>query len=745
MKHLFVSREYPPAPYPPGGIGTYVTNIARLLAERGEDVHIVGQRWKGAPLEREVFLDGRLVVHRVGAEDLPKANGAAQRLARERESLKKATFPKQWFAWSAAYLIEHLVNEEGIDVIEGQEWEAPLYYFLLRRSLGLGPSRVPPCIVQLHSPTEFISRFNGPPVRPEHLTMKRMETFCIRAADVLLCPSNTFARQAERHYALPTGSVTVIHLPKGPSAQIARTQETWANGSICFIGRLEPRKGVIEWFQAAANVAQTDTSTHFDFIGSDVWSLREPLLARLPPALRPRFRFHGSKSAAEIAGFLAKAKAAVVPSRWENFPNVCIEAMASGLPVVATRCGGMVEMIEDGRTGWLSPDLAVTGMVDGLGDALRRCLATSPEQRARMGEMASEAVARMCDNRRIVDEQIAFRTSVQRQAACRSLTGAALAPSIETHKPKRATQFANNFGIVVSARTCADAEPLLRSIAAQTTPATAIALVCSKPISEKDAAWVDDLVGRNVFKLVCPASLRSEAWNAGYAAIRENVASGFLLFLDGDDLLQADYLSLMKHVFERRPEIGVVGAWVGRDNGSSIEITLCPELVHQLVGNDVGSASAFRAEAIGRAMPFRPVTNEYDLWQLSVAVLAKGWVGVTLPAMLTERRGKQVKIVWPETSASLAMRAELLQEASVSISPIVLDLLMDGVPVSPPDTKPQPSSVVQLMKLLKAGARRNISRARRTLLPARRKRTSTSADASLGPETRNDPFAKLQE
>ena len=742
MKHLFVSREYPPAPYPPGGIGTYVTNIARLLAERGEEVHIVGQRWKGAPLEREVFLDGRLIVHRVGADDLPKGYGSAQRFARERDGLKKAAFPKQWFAWSAAYLIEHLVEEEGIDVIEGQEWEAPLYYFLLRRALGLGPSRVPPCIVQLHSPTEWICRFNGPPVRPEFLTMKRMETFCIRAADVLLCPSNIFARQAERHYALPEGSVKVIHLPKGPTARITRTPETWANGSICFVGRLEPRKGVIEWFQAAANVAQEDASVHFDFIGSNVGRLRDPLLASLPRALRPRFRFHGPKSASKIAGFLAQAKAGVVPSRWENFPNVCIEAMASGLPVIASRCGGMVEMIEDGRTGWLAPDPAVTGMVDGLADALRRCLATPPEQRARMGEMASEAVERICDNRRIVDEQIAFRTAVQDQGARRSIAGAVLAPPGGTNGASPATQFKGDVGIVVSSRTSVDAEPLLRSIAAQTNAATAIALVCSRAISGEDAAWMDNVAGQKLVSLVCPASLRSAAWNAGYAAIREKIASGFFLFLDSDDLLQADCLSRIRKAFERRPDVGVVTSWIGRESGASIEITLCPELVHQLIGNDVGSASAFRADAIGNSMPFRPVTDEYDLWQLSVSVLAKGWIGLSLPAMLAERRGKQGKLDWSATSVSLAMRTEFLQEASQGISPIVFDLLMDSVPVSAPFKQSPRDAITTLIKVIKAGARRNLSRARKTLLPARRTRESNFGTTTPGTETLHDPSAK---
>ncbi|MGH6841758.1 MAG: glycosyltransferase, partial [Methylocella sp.] len=198
MKHLIVSREYPPASYAPGGIGAYVANLARLLAERGEIVHIIGERWPGAPEERETFWDGRLIVHRVGANDLPRnaEPGAAERLIREREGLKSSTFPSQWFAWHAAFLAEQLIAEEGIDVVEGQEWEAPLYYLLLRRAIGMGPRHQPPCIVHLHSTSHIIRRFNGAQsVPPAYMLMKRMEEFCIRSADGLLCPSNYFASQ----------------------------------------------------------------------------------------------------------------------------------------------------------------------------------------------------------------------------------------------------------------------------------------------------------------------------------------------------------------------------------------------------------------------------------------------------------------------------------------------------------------------------------------------------------------------
>src|SRR6185436_18396159 len=69
VRHLILCREYPPSPYAAGGIGTYVHHIARLLAEAGETVHVIGQQWAGAPQATERRHDGRLTIHRVPLDE----------------------------------------------------------------------------------------------------------------------------------------------------------------------------------------------------------------------------------------------------------------------------------------------------------------------------------------------------------------------------------------------------------------------------------------------------------------------------------------------------------------------------------------------------------------------------------------------------------------------------------------------------------------------------------------------------
>jgi glycogen synthase len=423
MKHLLICREYPPAPI--GGIGAYVLNVSRLLAESGETVHVIGQLWKGAEDAREEQCNGKLVIHRVPYRNWKTLFMGRPHSAMPRgisRSLFNTEFPPLSFSWQASLLAERLIMAEGIDLIEAQEYEAPLYYFQMRRALGQCPQQpLPPCLVHLHSPSEFIARFNDWKLDSPAMTIaKRLEEYSIAAADGLLCPSRFLARQAERNYRLAEETIHVIPYPIGEIRQIERDQDTWENGTICYAGRLEPRKGVLEWIPAAVAVARRYPNTRFEFVGRNSLGSNpvngDDILRRLvPPDLRYRFLLRGEQDKSSLGILLGRARMAVVPSRWENFPNACIEAMASGLPVIATREGGMVEMIRDGHTGWLADEATPKG----LSEALVRALETPWDHVARMGQEAARDIHRLCDSGKVLDAQLTLRRRLLERGAGR--------------------------------------------------------------------------------------------------------------------------------------------------------------------------------------------------------------------------------------------------------------------------------------------------------------------------------------
>jgi glycosyltransferase involved in cell wall biosynthesis len=93
-----------------------------------------------------------------------------------------------------------------------------------------------------------------------------------------------------------------------------------------------------------------------------------------------RVDFAGPRTRAEVAGLLAGARAFVLPSRFETFGIAILEALASGVPVVATRAGGIPEIVTDGHDGLLidaEDDTALAHALDRLlgGDAMARRLA----------------------------------------------------------------------------------------------------------------------------------------------------------------------------------------------------------------------------------------------------------------------------------------------------------------------------------------------------------------------------------
>lgn len=603
-------------------------------------MHVIGPLWEGAPKKIEEQYNGRLIVHRVSSVgSLP---GVAQALAR-------SAYPPQSFSWQAGKLIEELVDQEGIDVIEAQDYCAPLYYFQIRRALGLGPKRRPPCFVHLHSPSEFIVTHNEwDPGHPYFLTAKRLEDFSIAASDAWLCPSKYLAREVEANYGLDSGSVEVIPLPIGNNPLLERTEQVWSNGTICYVGRLEPRKGVIEWVDAAISEADKFPSAHFEFIGDDLkfWdgaSVKHFIKRRIPPRMMARFHFRGRHSREELAGILGKARIAVVPSRWENFPNTCVEAMCSGLPVIATRAGGMVEMIKDNQTGWLS----VNSRSDGLAKALERALETPPTQLAEMGRQAALEIRKICKNQEIVGKHLDFRRQVCLRGAGRSLRIPVNLPwarrPLFDEFARRHAKKQSAHGIAFVIEQINDPRHLskcLKNLESQKrTPEVVVILIDNhqeeilKPVLKR---------ARSLGWLICEVAGQSaaERKNKGIKAVLSSGADPIaFVFLEEVDLLNIGFVEALEPVFSKCPEVGLVSSWMlnGSNKNGFIDHP-CPAFPYQFLNNETIHATAIRTEALLEAEQFRvQLDSGFEHWDLINAVMAAGWAGITYPELLVRR------------------------------------------------------------------------------------------------------------
>jgi glycosyltransferase involved in cell wall biosynthesis len=145
---------------------------------------------------------------------------------------------------------------------------------------------------------------------------------------------------------------------------------------VLVVGRLAQEKGVRYLVEAAARY-------RFPLrVAGD-----GPELATLRDLAHSNVSFLGRLSPESVLSEMRRAVVLVVPSLWyEGFPMVVVEAFASGTPVIASRLGGLAEIIEDGVTGFhVSP-----GEVDNLGESIQRLLSDTDLAR-RLGHMARQA------------------------------------------------------------------------------------------------------------------------------------------------------------------------------------------------------------------------------------------------------------------------------------------------------------------------------------------------------------------
>lgn len=143
--------------------------------------------------------------------------------------------------------------------------------------------------------------------------------------------------------------------------------------------------------------------------GPDLRALAERLeLTGSPGNADPLVRFLGSRS--DVPGLLRAADVLLLTSRWEGLPYAVLEAMAAGVPLVATRVGGIPELVVDGATGVV----AEPGDTEGIAAALMRLLGDRA-LRSRLGAEAKRRSRRLFSEARMVDATaVVYRAALSR-------------------------------------------------------------------------------------------------------------------------------------------------------------------------------------------------------------------------------------------------------------------------------------------------------------------------------------------
>lgn len=389
MRIGFLSQEYPPDTGW-GGIGTYVYNMAHGLAESGHHVDVITRAVTKDGMVEEGH-EGRLRVYRVWPKHYALLNSRSLKLyARFHHVLNR---PLGW-GYGAYKRLQALSQEQPFDMIEVADHNADGFVFALFRHFKR--TYATPLVVKIHVPMLYYHQLNNLKVTLDIRILNMLERQVLALADAITSPSQKMAEIATNLWKLSQRNIEIVPNPIDDDFFVPGTSAPLVPHIVLFVGRLDPQKGVEVLLDAFFRVRQQVPDACLHVVGDDaiLWengrakSYQAELLQRCQDiGIQDAVRFLGKIARDQLPQLYQQSTVCVIPSKFENFPTVCLEAMACGKPVVASRCGGIPEMIRDGEDGWLVPPENAIAFSEALVNVLK-----NPSSAAIFGQNARKRI-----------------------------------------------------------------------------------------------------------------------------------------------------------------------------------------------------------------------------------------------------------------------------------------------------------------------------------------------------------------
>jgi glycogen(starch) synthase len=396
MRVLMLTWEYPPVVV--GGLGRHAHALATALAAAGHEVVVLARRPTGTDAVTHPTLDE--VVE--GVRVLAVAEDPAH-----------LEFERDLVAWTLgtghALLRAALTRLGGFrpDVVHAHDW------LVAHPAIALADTLAVPLVATFHA-TEA-GRYAGWLSTPLSRQVHSVEWWLANRADaVITCSAAMRVEVAELFEVDPMG-ITVAHngiRPRGwhvRRARVIATRRRLGTPLLFSYGRLEYEKGIQDLIAALPRIRRAHPGARLAVAGTGTAA---PMLVEVARAHRVRrsVEFLGHLPDDELAATLAAADAVVLPSRYEPFGIVALEAAAAGAPLVASTAGGLGELVIDGETGMSFPP----GDVPALAAAVGRVL-VDPRAAARRARAARARLAVDFDWNRIAEETAAVYTAATRR------------------------------------------------------------------------------------------------------------------------------------------------------------------------------------------------------------------------------------------------------------------------------------------------------------------------------------------
>ncbi|MBZ5495962.1 MAG: glycosyltransferase family 4 protein [Acidobacteriia bacterium] len=364
MKICFLSQEYPPESHF-GGIGTYTYNVAVEIARLGHTVHVVTST-RARP---RTYDEHGVFVHRI-----------------RQRNLRPQELSRLFYSFQVAGKVAEI--QCPFDIVQSSEFGAEGYVLSLRRRFHL--------VTRLATPFYLTEKLNGKSVSGSRLLFDMFERVQTLRSDGIVASTRAIARTVAEKWRIDLSKIQII--PN--SVDVGRIRQLGAGKDVpeilkdrefvLYFGRLEERKGVHVLARAVPAVLGEFPEICAAFIGSDAGYQGGSMRAYIREqagGYQERLLFFDNLPQENLFPIVRCAKLVVLPSLWEAFGFVCVEAMALGRPVIATAGSGFEEIIVDGVSGLLvepgNVESLSSGIIKLLRDrAWREKIATKAEARA---------------------------------------------------------------------------------------------------------------------------------------------------------------------------------------------------------------------------------------------------------------------------------------------------------------------------------------------------------------------------